>query len=244
MHDLVKILYLDNFKTGGTYVTEFLNKCSTLKLRFFEGHKLYFDKKRPDCFYFTSVRDPFEIYKSRFRYGCDGRDGVFFRLYHAGHGDLYQPTDEAFHRWLEFVLDPVNAELLNDGFRLVAKFGIGLQSYLHLIFSIRHPSQRLFDISRPEEFEEIYEQDKIVSLVVKNETLSDQLYRLATETLPQYFDPEMVEIFFSRERRFNESKAATETELTFPDAIRRRILQGEEFLIRRFYPQYIPELEG
>lgn len=244
MHDLGKLIYLDNFKTGGTYITEFLNKCSNQKLRFFEGHKLVFEQPRKDAFYFTSVRDPFDTYLSRFRYGCDGRDGIFFRMHHAGFGDLYKPNNESFHKWLEFVLDPANAKLMNDGFNLVAKLGIGLQSYLHLIFSIRHPSRRLVNIANKEEFAEIYDQEKIVSLVAKNECLSAEMRRLATETLPQYFDQEMVDFFFSRERRFNESKSADVSQLTFPDQIRKTILQREEFLIRRFYPEYIPELGG
>lgn len=244
MHDLGKLVYLDNFKTGGTYITEFLNKCTKLKLRFFEGHKLVFEAPRPGTFYFTSVRDPFDTYLSRFRYGCDGRDGIFFRMHHAGFGDLYKPDNESFHKWLEFVLEPANAKLMNDGFQLVARLGIGLQSYLHLIFSIRHPSQRLIGIKTKNEFEDIYEAEKLVSLVAKNENLSAEMHKLATETLPEYFDQEMVEFFFSRERRFNESKSADVSQLTFPDQIRKTILQREEFLIRRFYPEYIAELDG
>ena len=239
MHDLGKIVYLDNFKTGSSLITDFINKCSSLKIKYFSKHKLISNDFRNDTFYFTTVRDPFDTYVSRFRYGCDGKDGIFLRMRAAGFADLYKPTNEAFHEWLEFVFDPANAKQMNDGYPLVAKLGIGLNSYLHLIFSIRHTSARLVNIKSASEFDEIYEKEKIVSLVMKNENLNDELRHFATVRFPEYFDQELVELYFSRNKRVNASESGNVSEFTFTPQLREKILEREHFLISRFYPELL-----
>ena len=237
MHDLGKIIYLDNFKTGSSLVSDFLNKCSTLKIRYFSKHELVSGGYSSDTFYFTTTRNPFDTYVSRFRYGCDRKDGIFLRLNALGLGGLYQPTNDGFNNWLEFVLDPRNAKLMNDGYNLVAGLGIGLASYLHLIFSIRHTSQRLINIRSHDEFAQIYEEEKITSLVMKNENLDEELRHLACERFPQHFDQELVELYFRKNIRVNASETGSSEEFRFTPRMQDIFREREEFLLRRYYPE-------
>jgi hypothetical protein len=244
MHDIGgRIIYVDMQKTGSTRASDFLNKCSVLRIRRFAKHQvLTQDYVTPGAFYFTTVRNPFDLYVSCFRFGCDGPDAI--RLWMEAKGlegleRMYQPTNDAFNAWIEFILDPANARYIGDGFPLVSRHGIGIMSYRHLIYSIRHPSKVLLnDIHSSADFEKLYLDESVMDLVIRNEELDEELRKLATERLPELFDEAFIDLYFERRKpRLNETRTGKAEDFTFSDATRALVREREDFLIRRFYPE-------
>ena len=111
MLDFETICYLENPKTGSTYVVEFLRTfCADRLLRF---HKHAMVPVAKDKFYFLNVREPLDLYQSLYSFGLDGRGGVYTRLARAGHGGLYEHGPAGFEPWMEFVLDDAHSPLLD-----------------------------------------------------------------------------------------------------------------------------------
>jgi len=243
MHDIGKFVYLDMQKTGSTRTSDFLNKCSVLRIKKFAKHQVLSAKYvNPDAFFFTTVRNPFDLYVSSFRFGCDGPDSI--RLWMETKGmkgldKIYQPTNDAFNAWIELISDPANAFAIGDGFPLVSKFGIGIMSYRHDINSIRHPSKRLLTgIHSAADFEKLYEAENQMHLVIRNEELDQELRKLALERFPQYFDPEFVRLYFERRKeRLNVTKTGRASDFQFTEKTRKLVRQREDFLIRHYYPE-------
>ena len=238
MLDLEKLVYLDMQKTGSTRTIDFLNKSSTLQLQHFSPHQvLPQNYNRPAALFFTTVRNPFDLYVSSFRFGCDGPDSI--RLWMEAHGvtGLYEPTNEAFNAWIEFISDPKNAAAIGEGFEIVSKFGVGIMSYRHLIYSIRHPNQPMFNIGSLADFDEVYEHENVMQLVIRNEELDEELQKLAQERLPEYFDQELVDIYFARRREINVTKTGKAEDFQFSPAMKELVREREQFLLRRYYPE-------
>ncbi len=68
-------IYLQNQKTGCTFVETFLRKfCSEPLLAHAKHAALH---RSPGKFCFTNVREPLALYRSLFTYGLDGKGSVF-----------------------------------------------------------------------------------------------------------------------------------------------------------------------
>ncbi len=104
-------IYLQNQKTGSTFVDEFLT-------RFCNEPRLHYDKhaalsRDPGKFCFINVREPIDQYKSLFAAGLEGRGQVFERLSAMGKASLYAHGMDGFDGWMRFVLQAENGPLLD-----------------------------------------------------------------------------------------------------------------------------------
>ena len=110
MHDFGEFCYLDVPKTGSSFVSRFLNKHSTLKQVEFRKHGRLHDKERmqPGKFFFITVREPVDQYKSLYFYGVNQRGGLFSQIRQEDdHLDrFYDGTASGFSSWLDVVMDP------------------------------------------------------------------------------------------------------------------------------------------
>jgi hypothetical protein len=175
MMDFETICYLQNPKTGCTYVAEFLRVFCSDELKRYNKHKLVLVPQ--DKFYFMNVREPLDLYVSLFNFGLDSKGGVQARLIRAGRGDLYEAGIEGFEPWLEFVLDESNSELLDSGYTADAASQVGLASYRFLrlacpVFAV-HSSH-----FRGGRILEVYEERRIVDAIIRFERLADDLAEL------------------------------------------------------------------
>jgi predicted flavoprotein YhiN len=89
------------------------------------------------------------------------------------------------------------------------------------------------DATTSAELIRIWERNNIASYVFKQENLNDALLKFATQTVPQFFDQDSVRRFLNTSGRINSSSPRAAVEI--PDALYRRILEREKFLIERFY---------
>jgi Sulfotransferase family len=139
MDEYSDFVYLDVQKTGSGFTSKFLAHCCTSKQLRFKKHGRIREDYNPDKFYFITVREPLSQYISLYRYSLGRKGAMFRRLEKDGHGDLYAPDNETFNRWMAFVLDEKNAELLGEGFQHAARTGIGLQTYRFIVLALQSP---------------------------------------------------------------------------------------------------------
>ena len=104
-------IYLQNQKTGSSFVEEFLTRfCNEPRLHYDKHAALARDAGK---FCFVNVREPIDQYKSLFAYGLEGRGQIFDRLSAIGEDGLYARGMDGFDGWMRFVLQAENGPLLD-----------------------------------------------------------------------------------------------------------------------------------
>lgn len=218
MHDFGKLVYLDVPKTGSTYVNRFLSECCTEDERAFRKHDWIRNEYSKDSFYFITIRHPLEWYKSLYRF----EEGYpFLQIMNAGRFDVYK----SFETFLEFVLDQRNANIL--GYNPC----VGLASYMYLRLSLQFPIVQIEKCLR-EGRDILSLTDKFITdLVIKNEEMESELYRLV-ETFPSCFDQKAGE-FLEKRIRINESPKPKQDYSVSKELIDKLNVK-EELLLRRY----------
>ncbi len=235
MHDFGKLVYMDLQKSGSTFVSRFLREtCILPELREWKHGRLN-GRPKKGVYYFVTVRHPVAQYSSLFRYGLDGRGGLYERLQKLGKGKLYSGDEGAFNQWLRFVMDYRNAAYLGEGFEKVPEsFDLGFLSFRYLMMCLAKPERTL--LLKPEvmELSEFVRENSIIDHIIYNEVLNEGLIELSTRIRPEFFDQEKVEKFFREEKRVNESATGAE-QLGALDEQVRALLKRKEGLLLSLY---------
>lgn len=230
MYDYGRLVFLDNQKTGSTYVSQFLQECCALRhVKSHKHHPIRNDYRR-DATYFSTVRHPADLYISLYQYGLDRKGSTYKRLKAMDRLDLY----ETLPTWLEFVLDESNADIFKEGYDLLAPLGIGFMSFRAMRITLQHPVKTMAQAKSYDELIGIWKKYTIAQHIFRQEDLNPSLLRFATETVPEYFHQDKVKAFLDTSERVNASKSKVESGI--PEAQMQRILQKERFLIEEFYP--------
>ncbi len=238
MIDFGKIVYLDVQKTGSSTIARFLNACTTLPELARHRHAPA-PERRPDVFYFTSVREPMAQYISLFQYGIQGKGGMVKRFADAGMATYYQPSTAAFERWLGFMIAPENAGFFGIGYHNTLPHLIGLQSYRFLAPSFIKPGPTLRVVKTKAELRALYAREKLHSHVIKTETLNQDLENLLDSEVGTFFKPrEQVGSYLQNAKRAKKSRAVAgfQPAQINPDLIA-EMKKREWFLYENFYPQ-------
>lgn len=235
MHDFGDLVYLDLQKTGSTFVSEFLNRTCILPLVRESKHGRINERKNPNAFYFITVRHPVAQYSSLFRYGLDRRGALYARMSQLGMAGLYELGAEAFNKWLRFVLEFENAELLGEGFERIPKdYNIGFLSYRYLMLSLARPERTIRKKPSNVDIADYAKECSIVNHVIKNEELNEGLMELSLSIKPEYFDKERVEEFLKKERKKNASSVSAEQISQIDKDLYRMVVEKERILFE-FY---------
>lgn len=208
MHDFGKLVYLDLQKTGSTFTSSFLDQCCILQQRKYQQHEIITDDYNPDAFYFISIRHPIKLYSSLFRYGKEKGGGLFKRIEASGAVDADKLYGD-FNTFTEFVLNPKNAPLLDTAFLPAISEKYGFASYRFLRLSLQRPMLKIGEHLREKTSTREFKKDFIHSLVIKNESLNEDLYDLSMRIKPEFFDPVKVEAFLSSREKTNTSKISS-----------------------------------
>jgi len=174
--------YLQNHKTGCTFVEMFLRIHAAEPVRLFHKHAAL-QAAKPDKFYFVNVRDPGEVYLSLYNYGLDGRGQVFERLRDAGQGNLYRSGIEGYEAWLAFVLDADNGPILAPGFTRAVAARVGLVSYRFLRLACPGFGIACARFSGADDVRGYFAREKIVAAVIRHERMAEELGRLVAGPL-------------------------------------------------------------
>ncbi len=235
MHDFGKLVYMDLQKSGSTFVSRFLSEtCILPELREWKHGRLN-GRPKKGAFYFVTVRHPLDQYSSLFRYGLDGRGGLYERLSSLGNGKLYSREDGAFSQWLQFVMDYRNAAYLGEGFeRIPESFSLGFLSFRYLMMCLANPEQSILLKPEAMEVSDFVRENSIINHIIYNECLNEGLIELSTRIKPEFFDQEKVERFFRDEKRANASTTGAE-ELGELDEQVRALMERKERLLLSLY---------
>ncbi|WP_278235152.1 hypothetical protein [Isoptericola sp. AK164] len=180
MHVFHTLAYLDVEKSGSTYVSQFLRDFLDDDEVWCRKHHEMEDRPPQGRLHVLSVRDPLDTYLSLYSYGCQRKGGLSGSLRDAGFGHLYDGTSDGFARWIDVVLDPAHASALNPPSyerRGVAEH-TGLLSYRVARLSAPRPDRWMRDVGSAQEFVEAFRRHSVVDVVLRNETLPEDLESL------------------------------------------------------------------
>jgi hypothetical protein len=236
MIEFETLCYLQNQKTGCTYVETLLRRFCDEDLLRFEKHRPL-SRRKPGKFYFINVREPLDAYGSLFRYGLDGRGELFVRLRRAGHEALYQQGQSGFAQWLEFVLDAAHAELVNPAAGPVLSGQLGLQSWRFLRLATLGLDQAAQHLVSPQALRDHAQAQQAVDHVVRYECMNADLRELLTGPLAHAFtDSNSVNGWLDKSPRINASATkATEALSDISQTLRERLVQREWYLYETHY---------
>jgi len=228
--------YLQNHKTGCTYVETFIRKFCTEGIYFYKKHAI--PNKIKNKFYFINTRDPLDTYLSLFNYGLDSKGEVYERLVKYGHANLYKAGIGGFEDWLSFILDPMSARYLFDSKSQNISHQIGLLSYRFLGLScegFRTNMESLLDQSLIEAY---YKNHSIVNLVIKNESMKGQLIDLITGPLKHAFlNTDKALAWLNEDQRINASSRRDKSSASHPisEKLLNELKSREWFIYKYFY---------
>lgn len=237
MLDYGTFCYLQNQKTGCTFVETFLRRWCAEPLLSYHKHAPA-GARVAGKFYFTNVREPLALYRSLYAYGLDGKGTVFLRLQRLGHGQLYQPQGGGFAAWLDFVLQPVNAPLLSDAYTPALARGLGFMSWRFLRLACAGFEQAAPTFATQDDLSRYVRQHYLLGAVLKQESLLDDLCALVQGRLAASFaDPAAAVAWLAQAPRVNTSSSAVDaTADSLDGALRQKLMHRENSLYRNFYP--------
>jgi hypothetical protein len=183
MIEFKNLVFLDLQKTATTSIVAFLraNVAEQEIRRAAHSSPARGHIKRK--FHFLSVREPAAIYRSLFLFGCGRNGGLYSSFAKHGLADLYEPTQDKFHAWLEFMIDPEQTKRL--GKRLS---GMGLDDLCGpitqrmLLVSVVAPRERFsaMTFDTREALRKEYDRRRLFNHYVRVERLVEDLHAALT----------------------------------------------------------------
>ncbi|MBC7605271.1 MAG: hypothetical protein H7255_21740 [Ramlibacter sp.] len=230
--------YLQNQKTGCTFVEQFLRRMSSEPLVAFDKHAAV-KQRDPSKFYFINVRDPLELYRSLYAYGLDGKGTVWERLTKIGLQSLYAKGPEGFSHWLRFVLDDDHAQALGNGYSPASAQLMGLMTWRFYRLAVAG-----FEAAAPSfktrKDVNVYTRDNFfMNAVLKQENLREELVKLVRGPLASRVTSVADAVaWIEAAPRINASASLTENdEVPIDDEALQLVFSKERRLYRHFYPQ-------
>lgn len=258
MLDFGAFCYLHVEKTGGTYVSRVLKEISLLPLwketlhgtigsskttnliqNITQNRSLKWPARgllRRNCYYFNSVREPFNYYASLYNYGCDGRGGAAHALKNHGKGYFYDKTETGFLNWVEFLLDSKNAAIWHEEYSKTCARCIGFLTFRFLRLSFSDPFTKLKEIADTSDTNNIYHRYNICRSTLRTENLNQDLLSLLKGPLKEYVDVKAAATLLDKPERVNASVSGAVTgEVLRKSHLASLVMERDAFIFDRFY---------
>lgn len=261
MDDFGAFCYLDVQKTGSTFISKMLRAYSIHPLLASGKHRTIEapDKNdqflqantnltvsaptggiyRPNCFYFNSVRNPFDYYASLYNYGCDGRGRLAVMLRKSGLGNMYDGSEPSFFAWVEYVLDPCNAANCNEMYGKTCASAVGFLTFRFLRLSVSSPGLKLDGLRTMDEACALYRDFNICSTTLRQESLSADLQRLFATELRQHVLENACDEVLEKERANISRSGVASGETLANSALAQRVIDRDRLIFDEFYPNLI-----
>ncbi len=233
-------IYLQNQKTGCTFVRECLKRFCSEAIVYIKAHATL--AAAPGKFCFANVREPLALYRSLFAYGLDGKGTVYLRLTRSGHGDFYQQKAPGFLPWLDFVTRPENASLLADDYTPKVARLLGFMSWRFLRLACPGFEKAARNFQDTQALASYVKSHYVLGAVLHQERLRDELKALLTGRLAAYFpDQAGLVSWLDGMDNINASRNSVH-EVAVDGDLRMRVLRQEALLYRNFYPEVLATL--
>lgn len=241
MIEFETLCYLQNQKTGCTFVETFLREFCREGIVRYEKHRTA-PRRKPGKFYFVSVREPLDAYLSLYNYGLDGKGELFERLRAAGHGNLYAAGIEGFGGWLEFVLDTTNAPLIYPPRGAPLARDLGLMSFRFLRLAALGFEEAGVALQDKAALRAFAERERLVDTVIRYESMVPELQALVQGPLRHAFaDLPAALAWLERSPPINPSKRRDAQEaLALPDDLHQKLQEREWYLYSTYYAPAAP----
>ena len=199
-------VYLDVQKTGSTTIRRFLSQFARGDIVLDNKHRPV-ERRDDKKLYVISCRDPLKQYLSLYSHGHAGKGGLRKRLNRADMAHLYDGTNENFAAWLDLLLDPVASQeyLMGIDNDRILDF-VGLQTLRFLTLAFASPLEVFGTLRNMADVRERLKADALYGVILKTETLTDDLKKLVTGEYGKFFnDPAEAAAFLENDRRKNAS---------------------------------------
>jgi hypothetical protein len=233
MYESKSFAYLDLQKTGTNFIVDFLDRFNGESGAERRKHKPLLGGPPRDLLYFISVRDPLDQYISLFSFGCDGKGALFRKLTARGQGKLYERAPKGFERWLEFMLAPENASLVdkkyaNAGNGRVPSI-VGYQSFRFLYLALQDPIEDLRKCKTRDDVVQAYRTRTRVSVIVRHsQFIADLKDLVRTHLRDAISDTEAALRFLDEAPALNKSQRIdNELELRLGETLQQSVRERE-----------------
>ena len=206
MLEFEDFVYLDVEKTGSTAVRQFLGKFARSGIVYDNKHEPA-EYRDDNKLYIISCRDPLKQYLSLYSHGYGGSGRLRGRLSRVNMAHVYDGTNEGFAAWLDLLLDPAASHYYfqNDTKRRMMEL-FGLQTLRFLTMAFASPVQVFKTVRDKADVRERLKTEGLYKVVLKTETLADDLKKLVTGEYAKFFhDPAEAAAFLDEDRRTNVS---------------------------------------
>jgi hypothetical protein len=204
MFEFESLVYLDVEKTGSTFTSVFLRKFVASREVRSERHQPV-DRRDPNKLYLISCRDPLQQYRSLYTYGCTGRGKLHKALENHGLDHLYDSTKLGFARWLKLIASPGSSQtclMAADNHRILSF--VGLQTLRFLKLALPDYLQLLKTTEKKADVIEIYRNNALSDVLLRQETLNSDLADLTTGPHRDLFkDVALVQKYLEEARKKN-----------------------------------------
>ena len=237
MLDFQTYCYLQNQKTGCTFVEEFLRNFSREPLLAYDKHAIVASREASK-FYFINVREPLALYRSLFAYGVDGKGTVYLRLKALGHERLYARGPAGFSEWLRFVLDGRNALLLSNEYTPGVARLAGLMTWRFFRLSVAGYEAAAPGFTHRAEMNRFVKAGYFMNAVLKQESLRQGLATLAQRELASRLkNVDQALAWIEAAPPINVSESITQAdEVAVDEDAMRLLFHKESQLYHNFYP--------
>jgi hypothetical protein len=236
MIEFESLCYLQNQKTGCTFVETFLREFCSEGIVRYEKHRAA-PRHKSGKFYFVSVREPLDAYLSLYNYGLDGKGELFGRLRAAGRGDLYAKGIAGFGDWLDFVLDAANASLIYPQRGVPLARDLGLMSFRFLRLAALGFEEAGAALQDKAAIRAFAERERLVDAVIRYESMVPELQQLVSGPLRHAFaDLPAALAWLERTPPINPSKRRDAQEaLALPEDLHKKLREREWYLYATHY---------
>jgi hypothetical protein len=234
--------YLENHKTGCTFVVEFLRRFCNEPVVSYDKHAAV-EKPVPGKLYFTNVREPLALYRSLYAYGLDGRGKVFLHLKRQGRFDLYAKGADGFVGWLEFVLDERHSTLLSKAYTPRVARAMGFMSWRFLRLACAGFEAAVPTMPNAAALQAYMRDHYLLTGILHQESLREDLRKLIRGRLAGCINnPDAALAWLGEAPDINRSVSVESSSLpSLPADLHARLLAKEAYLYRRFYrSQLVP----
>lgn len=220
--------FLQNQKTGCTYIESFLRKFCSEGIVRYEKHRAP-PVRKEDKFYFASVREPLDAYLSLYNYGLDGKGELLIKLVKLGRRDLYSRGIAGFEDWLDFVL----------GMEAGGGSAIGLMSYRFLRLAAFGFEKNAATDWSLQQVDDYYQKNRLLDAVIHYENMQQELTQLVQGPLAHVFaNKEQALRWIQEDKRINTSTRRDKSEqVVLSEAVRKKLQSRESWLYQNFYPE-------
>lgn len=226
-------IYLQNQKTGSTFVEDFLMKHCSEPLLNYQKHAVL--DAAPGCFCFTNVREPLALYRSLFAYGLDGRGGIYQRLCANGFAGLYQQGPEGFPAWLEFMVGSEKADLLADHYSESIAKSIGIMTWRYLRLACPDFERAASSLTSQNSVLAYHDNNLVLGAVIRQEHLVEDLLTLIEGPLKAFIqDHDAATQWLASAPRVNRSLSSVDG-VDIPEPLAAQIKSKEAILYKLYY---------